>query len=114
MFDAERPDGVCDNREHAVIVRMDLAIRGYMRGQHRGSVEFRNERRVCVLCYVTVNEDVARSRGRDDAFGDAGIGAPNPEDLRARKRRMSTRYVSLPRGQQAKERTAHLGTLALD
>lgn len=30
VFDAERPDGICDNGEHAVIVRMDLAIRAYM------------------------------------------------------------------------------------
>lgn len=31
MFDAENPDGICDDREHAVIVRMDLATRTYMR-----------------------------------------------------------------------------------
>jgi hypothetical protein len=57
VFDAGYCDGKCDHGEHTVVVRMDL-IRD-----------------------VAVNEDIAWTRGSYDAFWDARVRAPEPEDL---------------------------------
>lgn len=57
VFDLDFRDGKCEDGEYTIVIWMDLV---------------RN---------VTVNEDIARTRGSYDTFWDARVGASDPEDL---------------------------------
>jgi len=58
VFDADHGDGIHDHREDTGVIWMDL------------------------VGDITVNKDIAWSGRRDDALGDARVGASEPEDLR--------------------------------
>ena len=75
----DMPDGVCEYSERTFVIGVELAVeheRASIVSERRGALRD-------LLGDVAMNEDVARGRGRDDAFRDTGIGTSNPEKLRA-------------------------------
>jgi hypothetical protein len=70
-------DGICEHRERAVVVGVDLAV-GWICMSVDGDAR---ETGRSLLGDVAMDEDVAWGRGSDDAFGDTGVRTPQPENL---------------------------------
>ena len=73
----DKPDGVCEHPERAIVVGVDLDVRMLNRTE-RGAGEGLS---VSLLGDVAMNEDVAWEGGSDDIFGDTGVRTSKTENL---------------------------------